>query len=45
MCDIFLFSEIQEKEGEPKINPIVLVAIVATADHLDKTVLNPESET
>ena len=39
-CNIFLFGEIWEKEGEPKMNPIVLVILVATAECLDKIVLN-----
>jgi len=44
-CDIFLFGQIREKEGELKMNLIALAIIVATWEYLDKIVLNLGSDT
>ena len=43
MSNFLLFYELEEKDNKPIINPIVLIILVISKEHIDKIVVNPSS--
>ena len=41
VCNNHLFVDLQEKEGEPALNPLALIVLVVANRNVGKTSMNP----